>query len=554
MENEKFLSPPKELYNDETFELSETNEKKLEYPTQIELDTLKRVSDDIPSAAWYNIAFCFCEAFAYSGVAFLFQNYIQFPVPDQPGQQSGALGKGQQMATSLTSFFLFWSWSTPIIAALIADRYMTKFNAMMLFSAIFVFGLIILTVTATPAAIKAGFAFPGVIIGMIVLGLGDGLQSTLYALVGEQYPHKKPFLRTLSTGEKVIVDPKITILSMYHWFYMILAIGYLAPVFTTSIEKYHSFWLAFLVATVVFLIGSVLLLRVRGCLLKTNTKGLELWKIMLVFRMAIGHGWKLEDTKPSNITANEYSSEKITWDDKFIDELRQACHACCVLLFQSFYWMAYFQMGTNLISQAATMETGFIPNDLMNIFDPIALCLLVPFANKIFLPFLRKHKIEPSPIMQMFIGFMLITAAMAYAAVLQVIIYNTPPCYQNTLCTINGIQVPNRISVWYQLPIYALVASSEVFLAITSLEYSFNQAPASMKGFIMAIYLFSSGIGSLLVYPFVPLAKDPLLPYLYGGMGVTNFLTGFALLIFYRTGINDRKNETLSIQDKLNQN
>ncbi|CAG8729272.1 7452_t:CDS:2, partial [Ambispora leptoticha] len=482
------------------------------------LKSLRRVSDRIPTAAWYNIAFAFIEAFAYSGSTFIFQNYIQFPSPKHPGDQPGALGKGQQTATAWSTFFQFWSWGTPLIAAIIADRYLIKFYTIIVFSFIFISGLLILTVTSTPAAIKAGVAYPGLIVGIIVTGLGDGLQSVSLVMVGEQYPRKKKFIRTLGTGEKVVVDPQLTLSSIYHYLYFTLAIGYLAPTITTNIEKYHSFWLAFLIMALVFSIGIVLYSWSRRWFIETKTSGLQLWKSILVIRMAIARGFNFENTKPSKIPQREHEHSNIIWDDKFVEELRTTIQASKVLLFLSIYWMCYGQMSSNLISQAATMETGIFPNDMMSQIDYVALIILIPFMDKVFYPMLRRRHMEPSPITRIFIGFMLITVAMSFAAILQHIIYLMPPCYQFPRCDIEsgGSKVPNYISVWWQAPIYVIVAFSE---AITSLDYAYSKSPPSMKSLVMAINLLTSSIGAALALAFVPLARDPLLPYMFSGMG-----------------------------------
>lgn len=106
-----------------------------EYPTQDELNKLRRVKGSIN---WiiYTIAFCeLCERFAYYGTTAVFQNFIGQEMP--PGSttgasglqgQAGALGLGQRVATALTLFNSFWSYVMPLLGGYLADTYWGKFK------------------------------------------------------------------------------------------------------------------------------------------------------------------------------------------------------------------------------------------------------------------------------------------------------------------------------------------------------------------------------------------------------------------------------------------
>ena len=102
-----------------------------DFPTDEELRTLQRVADTIP---WriYTVAFVeLCERFSYYGTQILFQNFVQrnlltptgaAPNPDGATDNNpGALGKGQQTATGLSTFFSFWCYVTPLFGAWVAD-------------------------------------------------------------------------------------------------------------------------------------------------------------------------------------------------------------------------------------------------------------------------------------------------------------------------------------------------------------------------------------------------------------------------------------------------
>lgn len=71
-------------------------------------------------------------------------------------------------------------------------------------------------------------------------------------------------------------------------------------------------------------------------------------------------------------------------------QLKRTAAACKVFLFYPIYWIAYGQMNSNLVSQAATMQTGNVPNDLLNNFDPITVIILIPVMDVLIYPALRK--------------------------------------------------------------------------------------------------------------------------------------------------------------------
>ncbi|KIN99385.1 hypothetical protein M404DRAFT_82706, partial [Pisolithus tinctorius Marx 270] len=82
----------------------------LEFPTEEELFALRRVSDAIPWTAYMIAVVELAERFSVTWQV----NFIQQPLPPNSttgagglNGQSGALGRGQQMSTGLTTFYQF---------------------------------------------------------------------------------------------------------------------------------------------------------------------------------------------------------------------------------------------------------------------------------------------------------------------------------------------------------------------------------------------------------------------------------------------------------------
>lgn len=99
----------------------------------------------------------------------------------------------------------------------------------------------------------------------------------------------------------------------------------------------------------------------------------------------------------------------------------------------------------------------------------------------------------------------------------------------------SGDPCPNtRINVWAQTGSYVLIALSEIFASITSLEYGFSKAPKNMRSLVAAFALFMSAISAAIGEAFVSLSEDPLLVWNYGVMAVISFVAGCCFFVMYR--------------------
>jgi POT family proton-dependent oligopeptide transporter len=188
-----------------------------------------------------------------------------------------------------------------------------------------------------------------------------------------------------------------------------------------------------------------------------------------------------------------------------------------------------------------------VPNDIISNLDPFALIILIPICDLFFYPFLRKIGINFTPIKKITAGFITGSMAMVWSAVIQAYIYKESPCGSMASGTLpNGDACPNvSISVWTQSGAYILIAISEIFASITSLEYAFTKAPRNMRSLVVSFALFMSAISAAIGEAFVPLSTDPLLVWNYGSMAVISFIAGIAFWFMYR--------KLDAEEDKLNQ-
>ncbi|CAF1586119.1 unnamed protein product [Rotaria sp. Silwood1] len=533
------------------FEIIEPTEEFNETePTAEELSTLEHIADRIPLAAWLIVICELCERFAFYGLSGLFQNYIQFPLPTANDTQPGALDRGQQTATALTNFFRFFAYVTPILGAILADQFWGKYKTIIVSCVVYMIGLVILLLTSIPPAIDKGVAFPGLIVAMVILGFGTGgVKSNVSPLMAEQYSRAKPIV-TVIKGRRKIIDPSVTMQSMFNWFYWAINIGALSLIATTNIEKYHSFWLAYLVPTVAFIGAIVVLVIGRNRYIQKPPSGSLIIRAVQVTVTAIRVRRKL-GKQPDRPDFLDYAKDIPSTNDnietemgielsnnQFIDELKKAVRACRVFVFYPFYWICYNQFGTNLVSQAAQMNVGPLPNDILQNIDPLVIVIFIPIFDTLIYPGLRRCKITFGAIPRIAAGFFCVSIGMAWSAIIQHLIYITGPNCNYVPKPCKECQQYNNITVAWQIPAYFFIAISEIFASVTGLEYAFTQAPHSMKSIVMSLFLFTSAFGSILNIALVPVSDDPKLLWMYAALAIQAFVFG---VIFYFVFRNDHK-------------
>ncbi|OAP54481.1 hypothetical protein AYL99_10929 [Fonsecaea erecta] len=526
-------------------------------------NALRRVAAPIPWAV-YTVAFVeLCERFSYYGTQVVYSNFVNHALPlpapnGPPGSHhntgagggtdqgiSGALGQGPQAANGINTFNNFWVYCVPLLGAYIADEHWGRYKTICVSIAIAIVGHIILVISAIPPVITHTTACYAVfMIGLIIMGFGTGsFKPNISPLIVEQIAVTRAFVKTLPSGERVIVDPIITQSRIYHYFYLFINIGALVgQIGMVYAEKYVGFWLSFLLPLVAFLTtpvvmwwgrkryqqrppaGSVVTKAFR-CLFygmkgRWSLNPVTMWK-----RTSNGSIW--EAAKPSNIQPSQ-RPRWMTFDDAWVDEVRRGFAACAVFCYFPLYWLAYNQLTNNLTAQAGTMQLKGVPNDVLNNLDPFALIIFIPLCDSFLYPGLRKLGFNFTALKKITAGFWLAAAAMIWAAVVQYYIYKRSPCgYQANSCfNDDGTVNPAPLNVWIQTGCYVLIALSEIFASITSLEYAYSKAPKNMRSLIQAIALFTNAISAAIAEALNRLSGDPLLIWNYGVFAVVAFIGG----------------------------
>jgi POT family proton-dependent oligopeptide transporter len=122
---------------------------------------------------------------------------------------------------------------------------------------------------------------------------------------------------------------------------------------------------------------------------------------------------------------------------------------------------------------------------------------------------------------------------MVASAVMQYYIYKMSPCPRTSVA--GKAECKADINVWVQAVPYCLVAFSEIFASITSLEYAFSKAPENMRGLVMGVNLLQTAFSAALGQALVPLSADPLLIWNYVVVAVLAFCGGIGFWFTWRS-------------------
>ncbi|KAF7346834.1 Peptide/h+ symporter protein [Mycena sanguinolenta] len=542
--------------------------------THHDLATLRHVRDRIPWPAFTVAVVEFAERWTYYGTTNLYNNYIRAPLPpgstngavasaDRAFGIAGALGKGQEKAFAILTFNTFFVYVTPFLGAIIADTRWGRYKTICVFAAVLFLGHIILVASSTPETLQHPNTSLGLLVfAIFVMAIGAGsIKANVAPLIADQYTGKMR-KETLPTGEVVVVSPTITFESIYLYFYMAINLGSTGAISASFLARDNGFWIAYLVPTCVFALVPIVLFGCRKYYVITPPRGSILIETFRVIAMCLAARWSWnplstwrnirspgfwDPAKPSSYKTGEIPT-RITWDDEFVGEVYRTVEACKVFLFFPIYWLCYSQINGNLGTVAAGMTLNGTPNDLIKNLDPISIVILVPIFERLIYPSLRRVGINFSPIKRITAGFVVAGLAMVYSSVLEKYLYDLSPCHnhQPSACTTaDGEPNAAPLNVWIVAGPYILVAISEIFASITSLEYAYTKAPQRMKSVVAAFSALQTALASALNFALTAVNVEQRFEWLFASFAIAALI--FAGIFYWTFRDLDRKEIELNL-------
>ncbi|KAI1473799.1 PTR2-domain-containing protein [Daldinia eschscholtzii] len=514
-------------------------------PTEEERSTLRKVHDSIPLAAW---SLCFvelAERASYYGVKAVFNNYMQFPLPEggpgtgaidrsKPNSHAGALDLGLQTASALGLLFTFLAYVIPIFGAWIADVKIGRYKAIIWGVLIGGVAHVIMVGGAAPALLQAGKGVAPFLVSFFLLAIGAGIfkPNVSITVIDQEYT------KVLPSGEKVLVDPETTVSHIMLIFYAFVNVGAFFSIAVVYVEKYHSFWLAFLLPGIIYFLLPVLLAAMYNRTVKKPPQGSDLTRFVKITVSA------LKKSKGNVFSKNFWNNVKpsvlveqnihVSYSEKDVVDAQRTWEAVHIFLFIPVYVLNDGGVGNTSSNQGAAMTSDGAPNDLLSHFNPLVILVFSPIMAQVVYPFLERRKIRVGRITRMTIGFILAIASGVIGAIVQWRVYETSPCgYYASDC-----DEVSPISIWWQVPNVALGAMSEVFVNVTAYELAYARAPEHMRATVVALFLFMTALSSALGEILIPAIVDPTLVWAWAAPAIA---LAVQTVIFWwqHRGVND---------------
>ncbi|XP_057513127.1 protein NRT1/ PTR FAMILY 7.3-like [Actinidia eriantha] len=217
------------------------------------------------------------------------------------------------------------------------------------------------------------------------------------------------------------------------------------------------------------------------------------------------HGFKFLD-RAAIITSKEYTDvqDKGSHNPWWLCPVTQVEEVKCVLrllpiwLCTILYSVVFTQMASLFVEQGAAMKTNIasfhIPPASMSSFDILSVAAFIFIYRRVLDPLVaRLRKSSPKGLTELQrMGIGLIIAIMAMVAAGTVEHFRLK--YASKTCTnCNG---SSSLSIFWQVPQYVLVGASEVFMYVGQLEFFNGQAPDGLKSFGSALCMTSISLGN----------------------------------------------------------
>jgi POT family proton-dependent oligopeptide transporter len=179
-------------------------------------------------------------------------------------------------------------------------------------------------------------------------------------------------------------------------------------------------------------------------------------------------------------------------------------------VFIALFWSLYDQTGSSWVQQGERMSRRFLGFDWyaaqVQALNPALVLVLVPLFSNVVYPVIGRRW-ELTAARKIFVGMLLASASFLIPAWVE-----------------SRISMGEAPTIGWQVGAYVLLTAGEVLVSVTALEFSYTQAPKSLKSFVMSLYLLSVSLGNWLTAG---------INYAMSGPGEATRLAGAAYYSFF---------------------
>ncbi|CAG5123017.1 unnamed protein product, partial [Candidula unifasciata] len=386
----------------------------------------------------------------------------------------------------------------PIIGGFIADSYFGRIKTILGAACVYIAGTVLLPASAID---YESWGWEGLttngrtamfMTGLALVAIGTG---GIKANVG-------PF-----GAEQVEVLGKEAIQSFFNWFYWVINVGALiAYTGVAYIQQNISFAWGFFVPLVSMIFAISVFVIVKTRYLMTHPKGSILTTACGIFvqggcKSKPPRNPELPEGTEKRILARAKTSFGGKFQDHLVDGLVSVIRVTPFCLLVVMYWAINAQMSNTFFAQSERMDIrvgdgGYIPAAALNAFNTIIIIILIPIVDRLIYPCFEKIKRPLSYLTRIGVGMILAVIAVVVAGIVE--IYRKVDLEEHSHLQVLGGEnfTASSMSVFVQIPQFALIGASEIFTSITSLEFAYNQAPVAMQGLLTGLFLAATGVGN----------------------------------------------------------
>lgn len=406
---------------------------------------------------------------------------------------TSVLGYSSNDAATISLVFTGTTYLMPIIGGYIADAHVGMYNAIYGFALIYLLGLFLVPCSAVDyeylfGSEKYALSQTGrrafYLLGLIFVCVGTGGIKANVSPFGA--------LQVQDVGPKAVQ-------TFFNWFYWFVNAGALiAYGGSAAVQQNVSFAWGYVIPFFSMILAIIFLLLGRKHYRYRPLKGSMMADSFKVC-------WQGCRTSSKSVpgASGFFDTARESYGGGFSNEIVDGV-ICVVRLLPIFffvimYWTIYSQMQSTFFLQGERMDLHIgdsqVPVAMLNAFNTVAIMLLIPFLDRVIYPCFQHIGMPLRHLHRIGIGFILAALSMIAAAVVEIERKDNLGFNQTV-----GDEVfyASNITVFAQVPQFALVGASEAFTSISGLEFAYTQSPPSMQGVMMGVFLATSGLGSYL--------------------------------------------------------
>jgi POT family proton-dependent oligopeptide transporter len=384
-----------------------------------------------------------CERFSFYGMRSILTVYM-----------AQYLALADHEAEANYHWFVMACYLTPLVGGWLADRFHGRYRVILWLSLGYVLG---------HAAIAAWETRWGLFFGLALIAMGSGgIKPCVSAYVGDQF----------APGQGKLLE------RVYALFYWIINLGSFAATLAIPwVLRHHGPAVAFAIPGVLMAVALVVFLGGRKLYVNAPPSGRNPHSFLRVVARAVarlgtapGH-WLdgARDRHPADA----------------VEGARAVFRLLGVFAAVTAFWALFDQHGSSWVLQARRMDlrlgSGEMQAAQLAALNPLLVMLFIPVLSRGVFPLLERRGITVTPLRKMTAGMFLAVVSFVAAAIIE-----------------HVLAAGRQPHALWQIPQYVFLTVAEVLISVTGLEFSYTQAPRSMKSTIMSLWFLTIALGNFL--------------------------------------------------------